>query len=73
MYKITFGLLNGANRGVEYSTQVNVDIIKGLWGHKGTELKDLGYDEKGNTIYHLTDKHIKINPLLVTCEYMDKI
>ena len=71
VYKITFGLLNGANRGVEYASKVNIDIIKGLWGHKGTEVKDLGYDTKGNEIYHLTDKHIKANSLLVTCEHID--
>ena len=70
MYKITFGLLNGGNRGIEYASRVNSKIIKELWGHAGTKVKDLGYDESGNEIYHLTDNQIKVNPLLVTCEYL---
>ena len=68
MYKITFGLLNGGNRGIEYASQINVNIIKALWNHTGTKIKELGYDVDGNITYHLTDSQIKVNPLLVTCE-----
>ncbi|SHN88506.1 hypothetical protein SAMN02745215_05373 [Desulfitobacterium chlororespirans DSM 11544] len=42
MYKITFGLLDGSNRGIEYASRVNPQIIKGLWGHPGTSVKELG-------------------------------
>lgn len=72
MYKITFGLLNGGNRGVEYASRVNPEVVKALWGHPGTKVNELGYDENGNVIYHLTDRQIKVNPLLVTCEYFDQ-
>ena len=68
MYKITFGLIDGSNRGIEYASQINPDVIKGLWGHYGTKVKCIGSDDKGNELYHLTDSQIKINPLLVTCE-----
>ncbi len=68
MYKITFGDKSGANRGVEYASRVNTTVIAGLWGHRGTRVIELGYDDNGNIIYHLTDSQIKINPLLVTCE-----
>lgn len=72
MYKITFGLLNGGNRGIEYASRENATIIKGLWGHTGTKVKCIGSDDVGNTLYHLTDNQIKINPLLVTCEMMSE-
>lgn len=65
MYKITFGSQN-ANRGIEYASQINCDVIKGLWGHPQTEVKDIG-----NNCYYLFDNQIKENPLLVTCEYID--
>ena len=64
MYKITFGILN-ANRGIEYASQINCDVIRGLWGHPA-DVKDIG-----NNCYHLTSDEITENPLLVTCEYLD--
>ena len=67
IYKITYG----NNRGIEYASRVNPKIIAGLWGHPGTKVIDLGYDENGNEIYHLTDNQIKINPLLVACKLIE--
>ena len=70
MYKITFGLLDGGNRGIEFASRVNATIIKGLWGHPGTKVTAIGSDDEGHDLYHLTDNRIRINPLLVTCELL---
>lgn len=61
-WKIYFG----SNRGIEFASQVNVDVIKGLWGHLNTEVKYIG-----NNCYALYDDNFKENPLPVTCEYFD--
>lgn len=70
MYKVTFGLLGDGNRGIEYASQVNEDVIKGLWGHAGTEVTRCGCDDNGNFLYHLTDNQIRVNAMLVTAEHI---
>jgi len=72
MYKVTFGRVD-ANRGIEYASRVNKSVIRGLWGHNGTKVTDLGYDDNGNELYQLTDNDITFNPLLVTCEYVAEV